>query len=261
MLWVTQDAGECAAADRTRTLGPDGRWAGPAAAEPGVAGSLEAAAEAHPAWPLSSHATLHVQILPRAPVAGRRIAVDRPVELVAAAGRPVALMGPNGSGKTVALEAIAGLAASDQVLLEWEGAESPGPILAAQHPELQGFGETVAEEFAFAPAQRGADVAIALELASQVLVEFGLDRAIMQRSTWELSSGERRLVQLASAIVTPASIVLVDEPTCGVDPVRMRLLGRLLRRIAQRVPVLVATQDERLPEWLGAVHVRLGQAL
>jgi energy-coupling factor transporter ATP-binding protein EcfA2 len=158
----------------------------------------------------------------------------------------------------VALEAIAGLRPCPQVHVERTVPGVQPPVLAAQYPELQVFGETVAEELTFGAEQRGGDPDQALEIATQLLVELGLDRTILSRSTWALSTGERRLVQVVALVVTPASAVLVDEPTCGLDVTRGRLLGGILARLAVTVPVAIATQDPRLPGLIMASERRLG---
>jgi energy-coupling factor transporter ATP-binding protein EcfA2 len=257
VLWVTQDGGESAAADRLLTLEPGGRLAtaviaGPA--RPHVGGRAIAM---RPGVGVVGE-RLSVRIEPGTGLDGPRVRIAAPVQFVMAAGHPVALVGPNASGKTVALEAIAGVARCPQVSVRVEPAGGRPPILASQYPELQVFGDTVAEEVRFGADQRGGSPGTALEVAAQLIVELGLDRSVLGRSPWALSSGERRLVQLVAALVTPASAILVDEPTCGLDPGRARLLGELLARVARDIPTAVATQDAALVGRLGAEEWRLG---
>jgi ABC-type multidrug transport system ATPase subunit len=96
-------------------------------------------------------------------------------------------------------------------------------------------------------------------LGAQLLAELGVGCDILSRSTWLLSSGERRLVQVVAAAVTPASLVAVDEPTCGLDPERARRLGGILARLAETVPLVIATQDDGLLDSIGARGIRLGE--
>ena len=130
--------------------------------------------------------------------------------------------------------------------------------MATQYPDLQVFGDSVAEELAFAADQRGGDGVAARDSGAQLLAELGIGGDILSRSTWALSSGERRLVQVTSALVTPASAVALDEPTCGLDATRGRALAGILRRAAQSVPLAIATQDPELPRRIGATVWQLG---
>ena len=81
----------------------------------------------------------------------------------------------------------------------------------------------------------------------------------MSRSTWSLSVGERRLVQIAAALMTPASRVLIDEPTCGLDLWKVSQVSHLLAQLGQIVPLVVATQDPRIPGLIGANTLKLGE--
>src|SRR5207249_6196166 len=75
--------------------------------------------------------------------------------------------------------------------------------------------------------------------------------AFLKRRTWDLSSGEKRLVQAVATLLPPASLVILDEPTCGVDERRKKALGRMIRERATRGPVLLASQDS---VWLNQIH-------
>lgn len=252
VLWITQDAGECHAADRAERLAS------------GALDGTGGAADARPSrlqWPEPSGgpARVRVRIDPHRAPSGRSVRIGHPIEFVVAPGHPIALMGPNGSGKSVVLEAIAGISNCPQVACEFESPPRFGPILAAQHPEMQVFGDSVREELAFAAEARAGTSKNALGLATQVLAEVGVGCEFMERSTWTMSAGERRLLQVVSALVTPASAVLLDEPTCGLDPGRSSDLGHVLEQAARRAPLVVATQDPDLPGRIGATQVWLGE--
>jgi ABC-type multidrug transport system ATPase subunit len=68
------------------------------------------------------------------------------------------------------------------------------------------------------------------------------------------------MVQAVAALVTPGSMLLMDEPTVGLDPARAARLGRLVAVAASRRPVVVATQDFALVRASGAKRVELGSA-
>ena len=257
VLWVTQDAGEVAAADRVLRLVAGGIVTGATAASQAPLERSKLDASRGPLAPRVN--VTRVRVDPPVESHGRLIRIAEPVEWELAPGHPLALVGANGSGKTVALEAIAGLTASPQVTITEAGPWPHPPVLAAQFPELQVFGETVAEELCFGAVARGENAGRALELASQLIAELGLEQELMSRSTWSLSAGERRLIQVAAALLTPASRVVIDEPTCGLDRQRAERLSLVLARIGAFVPVIVATQDPELPSRLGARERRLGE--
>jgi energy-coupling factor transporter ATP-binding protein EcfA2 len=160
-----------------------------------------------------------VRIAPKPPSEGGTVTVPAPIEFELRAGAPVALTGPNGSGKSVTLETLAGMAGCPQLAVTRSGAADgpdPGgaPVLLAQYPELQVFGDSVAEEIAFGLRRRGR---MSLQ-DSSLRPDAGLSgtRGVeLSRSPWALSTGERRLVQTVGALVTPASLLLLDEPTAG----------------------------------------------
>jgi energy-coupling factor transporter ATP-binding protein EcfA2 len=74
----------------------------------------------------------------------------------------------------------------------------------------------------------------------------------MDRRAFDLSAGEKRLVQSVAALVAPASVLLLDEPTAGLDPWRRTALAALVSDRASRRPVVVASQDAEWLERLGA---------
>jgi len=192
------------------------------------------------------------------------VTVPAPIEFELRAGAPVVLTGPNGSGKSVTLETLAGMAGCPQLAMTQSGAadgtrsSGAAPVLLAQYPELQVFGDSVAEEIAFGLRRRGADVAVGLEAAGRMLAFLGLDGLELSRSPWALSTGERRLVQTVGALVIPASLLLLDEPTAGLDPDRSARIGRLIAVAASRTPTLLATQDPQVLRAAGVKVVELG---
>ena len=91
-------------------------------------------------------------------------------------------------------------------------------------------------------------------MASAVLERLGVNGGdIARRATWSLSGGEKRLVSLAGALIAPASLLALDEPTAGLDGRRKSALAALVGEVAQARSVIVASQDR---EWLRAVCAR-----
>jgi len=229
VVWATQDPIEVAAAHRTLALG--------ATARPNDDLSGRAPAPA-------SGVALRLRVAPDPGGEGFRVRVSRQLELTVGQLGITALLGPNGAGKSVLLRAAAGLSPTSQVEVVWESRGSSVPILAHQFPELQIFEEKVADEMVFAAVARGVPRSRALEDAGGCLSRLGCDPgSMLRRETWTLSAGEKRLIEGVGALIAPASLVILDEPTAGLDESRRKVLGALIGERAMRDPVLVATQD------------------
>jgi len=250
LLWVTQVPEECAAADRTVTLGEDAKGSSLQA----PASSISAPAGLGPVGPPLLR--LAVEAWDGCP--GPHVPSPRPFELAISPGL-TALEGRNGSGKSVLLAAAAGVIQVPQIRVEWLTAAVP-PLLVSQYPESQIFEERVADEVVFAAVSRGVARARATEEAArhgQVLGVGG--QALLERRTWDLSAGEKRLVQVIGALVAPSDLLLLDEPTSGIDPARCEALARLVAQRSRRSAVLVASQDARWLELAGASRLRIDQ--
>jgi energy-coupling factor transport system ATP-binding protein len=157
---------------------------------------------------------------------------DRPVlsgsSLDVRRGEVVALTGPNGVGKTTLAKIAAGLLVPDEGDVE----HAPAAYLA-QDPGRHLVTERVLDEVAL-----GADVA----RARRALEHVGL-AAAADRHPRDLSSGERERLALAAVLATDPELLVLDEPTRGVDPERKQQLCRLLRAEAPQRGTLVVTHD------------------
>jgi energy-coupling factor transporter ATP-binding protein EcfA2 len=245
-VWVTQDPRERSAADRTIDLtesGQPGRVAPPAA--PG-----------QPAEPL-----LTLEISPWDGTDGPWIGTPAEVQVPIARMGVTAVEGPNGAGKSVLLAVAAGLLQIRQVRVDRGPPLKPPPILAAQYPELEIFEERVLDEVVYAAVSRGVERSEAVRAASSVFERLGLDGGgFLARRTWGLSGGEKRLLSLAGAIIAPAALLALDEPTAGLDPGRRAALAGIIAESARDRAVLIASQDH---DWLSGLALRrfaLGEA-
>ena len=204
---------------------------------------------------------------------GQAIPVLDDVSLGVARGEAVALLGPNGCGKSTALRLACGLsfAASGEVRYDGESITASAMADRAfakrihrrqgvvfQDPDAQLFCATVADEVAFGPRQMGLS---ADEVASRVddsLALFGIGR-LAARVPYRLSGGEKRRVALASVVSMAPESLLLDEPTDGLDDASRDLLVAFVRSfVARGGTVLVTTHEATLPALLGAREVRLG---
>ncbi len=144
-------------------------------------------------------------------------------------GEIVALTGPNGSGKTTLAKLAAGL-------LDLQGGTVTRPGRATYL--LQDPGRYLVRERADDEVALGADDA----RARRALAEVGL-AGYEDRHPRDLSSGERERLALATVLVTEPDLLVLDEPTRGIDPERKAELAELLRGQAHARATLVVTHD------------------
>ena len=149
---------------------------------------------------------------------------DRPaiadVSLSIGSGEVVALVGANGAGKTTLLRLIAGLAEPDGGTIERSGVVGFAP----EDPKAALFAETVADEVAFFPRNRGLDAGLRAERAMEAMDVLDL----RDRAPHALSTGEQRRVAVAAVLAGDPALVALDEPTAGLDRPGERRLGELL---------------------------------
>ena len=156
-------------------------------------------------------------------------------------GEFIGIMGHTGSGKSTLVQMLKGLMkpTSGQVLLDGEDIwANPKDIrkirfkvgMVFQYPEYQLFEETVAKDIAFGPTNMGKSGA-ELEKAVNDAARFtGLKDELLEKSPFDLSGGEKRRAAIAGVIAMNPEVLVLDEPTAGLDP-----MGRdvLLSQIVQ----------------------------
>lgn len=163
------------------------------------------------------------------------------VSLLIEKGEFIGIMGHTGSGKSTLVQMLNGLMkpTSGQVLLDGEDIwANPKEIrkirfkvgMVFQYPEYQLFEETVAKDIAFGPTNMGKNGA-ELEKAVNDAARFtGLKDELLNKSPFDLSGGEKRRAAIAGVIAMNPEVLVLDEPTAGLDP-----MGRdvLLSQIVQ----------------------------
>jgi energy-coupling factor transport system ATP-binding protein len=162
------------------------------------------------------------------------------ISLAIPAGERVGIVGHTGSGKSTLVQLLAGLIGptSGRVLLDGVPAHARAAAarrarhrigLAFQYPEDQMFEVTVAREVAFGPRNLGLAASEVNERVRWALAMVGLDSTFEARMPLNLSGGEMRRVALAAILAMRPEVLILDEPTAGLDPRgRHELLGRVL---------------------------------
>ncbi|TCS94156.1 energy-coupling factor transporter ATPase [Hazenella coriacea] len=141
----------------------------------------------------------------------------------------VAILGPTGSGKSTLIQTLSGL------LRPTSGKIHIGPYVidkeskdlfqvrrhvgvVFQYPEHQLFEETVAKDIAFGPHNQGLSESEIEERVSQAMKWVGLSPELASRSPFQLSGGQMRRVAIAGILAMQPDILILDEPTAGLDP-------------------------------------------
>lgn len=196
--------------------------------------------------PTTGGAILEVDELTFAYPAGH-LALDH-VSLKLQRGEKVALVGHNGSGKSTLMLNIIGI-------LNGEGGirvngmaltEENLPFIRAkvglvfQNPDDQLFSPTVFEDVAFGPLHMGYSEAETQERVGNALADVGMEK-FANRLSYHLSTGEKKRVAIATVLSMDPELIILDEPSAGLDPKARRSLINLLRELPQSL--LVATHD------------------
>ena len=156
-------------------------------------------------------------------------------------GEFIGVIGHTGSGKSTLIQTLNGLVrpTSGQVLLEGQDIwREPKKIRAVrfrvgmvfQYPEYQLFEETVLKDIMFGPKNQGLSDDEAQARAYEAARFTGLKEELLGKSPFELSGGEKRRAAIAGVIAMDPEVLILDEPTAGLDP---RGRDVLLAQIAQ----------------------------
>jgi energy-coupling factor transport system ATP-binding protein len=187
------------------------------------------------------------------------------VSLELEAGEFCLLAGCSGHGKSTLLHAACGLVPhfhggrfAGTVMLAGLNTREHGPAhlgglagVLFQDPETQLVMSSVRAELALALESRGHGAAAVARGIEEVALALGID-ALLDRSTHELSGGEKQRVALGAALAGRPKVVLLDEPTSQLDPVAGDELIGLLRRLNEEWETTIVLAEHRLERCLGA---------
>lgn len=180
------------------------------------------------------------------------------VSLAVGRGEVVGLLGPNGAGKTTCFYSIMGLVKPDSGRIELDGQDITG--LPMYRRAILGLGYLPQETSIFRGLTVEQNIMAVLELAEPdkaaratrletLLEEFGLTR-LRSAPAMALSGGERRRCEIARALAAKPSIMLLDEPFAGIDPLSISDIRDLVKDLKQRgIGVLIT--DHNVRETLG----------
>ena len=205
----------------------------------------------------------------------RRVALDC-VDFAAYPREYLGIIGHTGSGKSTLIQHLNGLLkpTSGQVLFQgqdiWESAQRTRATrfqvgLVFQYPEYQLFEETVYKDISFGPRNMGLEEEEIDRRVRQAAAFVGLTEAQLAKSPFELSGGQKRRVAIAGVIAMEPKVLILDEPTAGLDPVGSEqilqnirdyhdakgatviLVSHSMEEVARNVDRLVVVNDAVIP--------------
>ena len=198
------------------------------------------------------------------------------VNLTIYQGETLGIIGRTGSGKSTLIQHLNGLVrpTSGQILFEgqdiWSSKELTHTIrfqvgLVFQYPEYQLFEETVYKDIAFGPRNMKLDEGEIDRRVRRAAAFAGLRDEVLSRSPFELSGGQKRRVAIAGVIAMEPKVLILDEPTAGLDPVGVEsilrnihdyheaknatiiLVSHSMEEVARTVDRLVVVSGGRIP--------------
>ena len=185
-------------------------------------------------------------------------------------GSYTAIIGHTGSGKSTILQLLNGLLVPtkgsvrvfDTLITSTSVNKQIRQIrkqagLVFQFAENQIFEETVLKDVAFGPQNFGVSVEEAEAIAREKLALVGIDESLFGRSPFELSGGQMRRVAIAGILAMEPSILVLDEPTAGLDPIGRKELMSLFKKLHQDgiTIVLVTHLMDDVAEFADQVYV------
>ena len=192
------------------------------------------------------------------------------VSLTIEDGSYTALIGHTGSGKSTILQLLNGLLVPSQgsvrvfdtLITSTSKNKDIRQIrkqvgLVFQFAENQIFEETVLKDVAFGPQNFGVSEEDAVKIAREKLALVGIDESLFDCSPFELSGGQMRRVAIAGILAMKPAILVLDEPTAGLDPLGRKELMNLFKKLHQSgmTIVLVTHLMDDVAEYANQVYV------
>jgi len=185
-------------------------------------------------------------------------------------GKMTALIGHTGSGKSTLIQHINALLLptsgeiqiEDMLITATDKPQTLKPLrkkagLVFQFPEYQLFEETILKDIIFGPKNFGINEEEAIEIAKKTLNLVGLDETYLDKSPFDLSGGQKRRVAIAGILAMDPEILILDEPTAGLDPQGAKEMLNLFKKINQqgKTVILVSHDMNQVLEYCDDVVV------
>lgn len=191
----------------------------------------------------------------------RRVDALKDISVSIDAGKITAIVGQTGSGKSTLVQCLNALIKPDEGEIKVDDFII-GPNkhknkrihelrkhigLVFQFPEYQLFEESVIKDVMFGPKNYGLSNEQALANSKKALNDVGLDESYYERSPFELSGGEKRRVAIAGILAIDPDILVLDEPSAGLDPDGLNTMISLIRKLNQEgKTIIIVTHDMNL---------------
>ena len=164
------------------------------------------------------------------------------VNLTIQQGELIALIGHTGSGKSTLIQHLNGLLQPTQGQVLYRGQDIFSKEvnlrdirfrvgLVFQYPEYQLFEETVGQDIAYGPMNMGLEHEEIDRRVASAMDAVGLPQSMLEQSPFELSGGQKRRVALAGVIAMQPEVLVLDEPTAGLDPAGKAEMFDVIRRL------------------------------
>lgn len=185
-------------------------------------------------------------------------------------GSMTALIGHTGSGKSTLIQHINALLlptsgevnVEDILITAKDKPSSLKPLrkkagLVFQFPEYQLFEETILKDIIFGPKNFGVSEEEAISIAKKVIKLVGLDESYLERSPFDLSGGQKRRIAIAGILAMDPDILILDEPTAGLDPQGAKEMLQLFKKVNQegKTVILVSHDMNQVLEYCDDVVV------
>ncbi len=183
-----------------------------------------------------------------------------------------ALIGHTGSGKSTLIQHINALLyyqhlkreiqVEDFFITATDKPSSLKPLrkkagLVFQFPEYQLFEETILKDIIFGPKNFGINEQEAIDIAKKMIKLVGLDESYLERSPFDLSGGQKRRIAIAGILAMNPDILILDEPTAGLDPQGAKEMLQLFKKVNQegKTVILVSHDMNQVLEYCDDVIV------
>lgn len=184
-------------------------------------------------------------------------------------GEFIGIIGHTGSGKSTLVQHLNGLLKATEGVMEYNGENiyqekydlkslrtQVGMVF--QYPEHQLFEATVMEDVCFGPKNQGLTKEEQLERAKEALKSVGLKEKYYEQSPFELSGGQKRRAAIAGVLAMKPSVLILDEPTAGLDPKGRDEILDLIKGMHEKMGItviLVSHSMEDVAEYVDRIIV------